>query len=149
TTLESTPDNDRTDTGCAPDKHRTPRAFRLCASRCAEGARDGVLAHPAFALRPGSHLFLTFFRWLEANRAEREASPGRAVLARSSERTRRPLTRFPRSVHSPAKMGEISTLLFRFNKFACGNRKLLDSNLNRQICFVFCGYPAVTQGSCA
>src|SRR5208282_4312974 len=110
TTLESTPDNDRTDTGCAPDKHRTPRAFRLCASRCAEGARDGVLAHPAFALRPGSHLFVTFFRWLEANRAEREASPGRAVFARSAQR--RPLTRLPRSVHSPAEKWEISPRAF-------------------------------------
>src|SRR5580658_6318171 len=54
-------------------------------------------------LRPGSHFFLTFFRWLEANRAERGPCQGRAVLARSSERTRRPLTRLPRSVHSPAK----------------------------------------------
>jgi hypothetical protein len=40
-----------------------------------------------FPLGPGSHFFLTFFRWLEANRAEREPCQGRAVFARSSERS--------------------------------------------------------------
>jgi len=34
-----------------------------------------------FALRSGSHFFLRFFRWLEANRAEREAGQGRAFFA--------------------------------------------------------------------
>src|SRR5208283_2962391 len=97
------PDNDRTATEQSPDAHRTPRAFRLCASRCAEGARDGVFAYPAFALRPGSHFFLTFFRWLEANRAEREPGQGRAAFCAFIGAQRRPLTRLPRSVHSSAK----------------------------------------------
>jgi hypothetical protein len=44
----------------------------------------------AFALRPRSHFFLTFFRWLEANRAEREMSQGRAFWARSSKRSADP-----------------------------------------------------------
>lgn len=35
-----------------------------------------------FALRPRSHFFLTFFRWLEANRAERESGQARAFWAR-------------------------------------------------------------------
>jgi len=43
-----------------------------------------------FPPAPGSHFFLTFFRWLEANGAEREMSQGRAFWARSSERSADP-----------------------------------------------------------
>lgn len=75
-----------------------------------------------FALRPGSHFFLTFFRWLEANRADREMSQGRALSARSSERTRRPLTRLPRSVSSPAEKWGDFTRFFVFKTFTRSRR---------------------------
>lgn len=69
---------------------------------------------------PGSHFFLTFFRWLEANRAEREPGQARTFFVRRAavEAKRRGLTRLPRSVHSPAKKGEsplpVSLGLWRF-----------------------------------
>jgi len=58
-----------------------------------------------FALRPSSHFFLPFFRWLEANRAEREPGQARTFLVRRAavEAKRRGLTRLPRSVHSLRK----------------------------------------------
>src|SRR5208282_4965921 len=79
----------RTDTEQSPDAHRTRRAFWLCAFRCAEGARDGVLARPAFPAVLMTPIFQSHF-----------------FLA-GSEAQRRGLTRLPRSVHSPAKKGEI------------------------------------------
>jgi hypothetical protein len=54
---------------------------------------QGMVSSPylLFPSRPLSLPFpITFFRWLEANRAEREASQGRAHFARSSERSADP-----------------------------------------------------------
>ncbi len=78
---------DRTDTGQSPDAHRTPRAFRQCAFRCAEGARDGVLAQ---ITSPAPISFSHFFDGWKQTGAEREPGQGRASLARSSERSADP-----------------------------------------------------------
>ena len=71
---------------------------------------------------PRLPFFIPFFRWLEANRADRETGQGRAVCARSSERTRRPLTRLPRSEHSPAKKWGDFTRFFVFKTFTRSRR---------------------------
>src|SRR5664279_5005490 len=78
---------------CVPCPGRSSRNFSAC----------GVLR--VWLANPGSHLFLTFFRWLEANRAEREPCQGRGCGAIIGAK-RRPLTRLPRSVHSSAKKWE-------------------------------------------
>jgi hypothetical protein len=107
--LESMPDMCRIKPGCAPDAARVspwlpsgpcPRkgwclydpAFRIC------------LSHRA-APAPISFFFLTFFRWLEANRSEREMSQARGSFCefhRSAARTRffvfKTLTRARRAV---------------------------------------------------
>ena len=130
------------------------------AFRCAAGARDGVFPQLAFPLRPASHLFLTFFPWLEAHRSgEGDESRARAFGAFIGAQ-RRPLTRLPRSVQSPAKKWEISRCAFfstsspaltsgcstatwrrafssscsAFNRFAHANRKLLCSTLSGVTC---------------
>ena len=91
-------DNPRTKierhTGQTPDKGRMRTGRRVlfgCEFFVAPKAQGMVssLILP-FAPPPGSHFFLTFFRWLEANRAEREMSQGRAFWARSSERSADP-----------------------------------------------------------
>src|SRR5208282_2516647 len=73
----------RTDTEQSPDAHRTRRAFWLCAFRCAEGARDGVLARPAFPAVLMTPIFQSHF-FLAGSKQERRGSrvkPARSLCA--------------------------------------------------------------------
>jgi hypothetical protein len=68
----------RTDIGCAPDKAQTLTGRRVlsgCARALRRKAQGMVSSPPDHSLGP--HLFLTFFRWLEATQERR----GRLVKA--------------------------------------------------------------------
>jgi hypothetical protein len=83
-----------------------------------------------------SHFFLTFFRWLEANRAERgDGSRARGLCAFIGAQ-RRPLTRLPRSVHSPAKKWEISPALFFSTRLRAFAARSLGSTRSRGFSFL-------------
>lgn len=126
-------DRHRTTPGCAPDA-----TCFLAVSFSLRRRRKGWCLRSSRPSRcgPRSHFSITFFRWLEANRAERETGQGRAFWARSSERTRRPLTRLPRSVHSPAKKWEILPLLSFQHVYARSPRGCSTATRNRRFSFL-------------
>jgi hypothetical protein len=82
-----------------------------------------------FSPCPGSHFPSHFFHGWKQHRSGEGAGSRARVFCAFIGAQRRPLTRLPRSVHSPAeKMGDF-TPRFLFNKFACGNFRLLHSTL--------------------
>ena len=91
--------------GQSPNTHRTPCAFRLCARLTPEGARDAVFPPDHFL---GAHLFLTFFRWLEATQERRGRLVKAAFFAPRSGRSEAQSLDWPPALRTLAsgKMGD-------------------------------------------
>lgn len=130
---DARPNRHRTKPGCSPDAACFP-AVRFSLRRRRKG---WCLCTSCPSRRAPVPIFQShFFDGWKQTGAEREPGQGRAVCARSSERTRRPLTRLPRSEHSSAKKWQISPALFFSTRLRAFAARLLGSNPESRI-FLF------------